>query len=662
MSSNPPLPEHKAAVKASPAPTPPKPEAAKAAPKAEAGSTLSAPTPAAAVVVPAPVTAYPQLEALRQFAGNPKDYLGILLEFVAAVRKVDGALFIKIGAEGATVAHRWTGGGTSWLMPLEPAVLEKAMQVMKMRRPVQLAIGDGQARSYADIRGFADPRRGIVLALISRNPFLGPQDGGDWLLDYASGLLDHYEARMTLANRTQAMERMKHVFNTFVEVNRQEHFAGLSLAFCNKIAVEWNCERVSLGLAKGRNVHVKSISMTENFTRKMKLVLDLESAMEEAFDQDREVIFPALRDAPYSSRFHEEFSKAHGHVSVLTLPLRDRDKVLGVVLLERSKDNPITPKDVETLRLACDLVTPRLVDLKRTDGFLRRRWAELRDRPLETLLGPKYSAVKFTLIVVALVIGFFAFYKTTFQPEANFRIEVSDRIDIVSPEKGVLQKVYKKPGDRVKKGDLLVELDGREIFEKVQSLRYEMISFEKEASVAREKGKYAEIQLAEAKLEKSRHEYQLNQLKLNRLKIYAPMDGVIISEEDLSRLSNPSVDVGQSLFTIGSPAKMEAILEVNEGEITYLKLGQKGELSTMAYPDRHIAFEVTSISPIAAVKNQDNSFRVKGKIDTTMTDAGSITWLKPGMEGVARVDASQELLIWIWTRTGINWLRSKLWI
>jgi multidrug resistance efflux pump len=638
----------------------PKPAATKAGPKPESAASLSAaPAPTAA---PAPVVAYPQLEALRQFAGNPKDYLGILLEFVAAVRQVDGALFVKIGAEGATVAHRWTGGGTSWLMPLEPAILEKAMQVMKLRRPVQLAIGDGQARSYADIRGFADPRRGIVLALISRKPFLGPQDGGDWLLDYASGLLDHYEARMTLANRTQAMERMKHVFNTFVEVNRQEHFAGLSLAFCNKIAVEWNCERVSLGLAKGRNVQVKSISMTENFTRKMKLVLDLEAAMEEAFDQDREIIFPALRDAPYSSRFHEEFSKSYGHVSVLSLPLRDRDKVLGVVLLERSKENPITPKDVETLRLACDLVTPRLVDLKRTDGFLRRRWAELRDRPLETLFGPKYSAVKFTALVTALVIVFFALYRTEFQPEAKFRIEVSDRVDIVSPEKGVIERVHVKPGDKVKKGQVLVELDRSEIFEKVQSLRYEMISFEKEASVAREKGKYAEIQLAEAKLEKCRHEYQLNQLKLERLIITAPIDGTIISEEDLSRLSKPSVDIGQALFTIGSPGKMEAVLEVNEGEITYLFPDQKGELSTLAYPDRRIGFRVTSISPIAAVKNQDNSFRVKGRIEPSAVDGGSIDWLKPGMEGVARVDAGQELLIWIWTRKGINWLRSKLWI
>jgi hypothetical protein len=37
-------------------------------------------------------------------------------------------------------------------------------------------------------------------------------------------------------------------------------------------------------------------------------------------------------------------------------------------------------------------------------------------------------------------------------------------------------------------------------------------------------------------------------------------------------------------------------------------------------------------------------------------------WVRPGMEGTARIDAGSRAYPWIWTRRIVNWLRMRLWL
>ena len=71
-----------------------------------------------------------------------------------------------------------------------------------------------------------------------------------------------------------------------------DRFAGAAMTFCNEIAARWQADRVGLGFLKGRYVQLKALSHTEKFSRKMKLVQDIEAAMEECLDQDVEIIYP----------------------------------------------------------------------------------------------------------------------------------------------------------------------------------------------------------------------------------------------------------------------------------------------------------------------------------------------------------------------------------
>ena len=69
-------------------------------------------------------------------------------------------------------------------------------------------------------------------------------------------------------------------------------FAAAAMGFCNELASRWNCDRTALGVLKGRYVHLKGLSHTEKFSRKMQLAQSIEAAMEECLDQDIEVMHP----------------------------------------------------------------------------------------------------------------------------------------------------------------------------------------------------------------------------------------------------------------------------------------------------------------------------------------------------------------------------------
>ena len=95
---------------------------------------------------------------------------------------------------------------------------------------------------------------------------------------------------------------------------------------------------------------------------------------------------------------------------------------------------------------------------------------------------------------------------------------------------------------------------------------------------------------------------------------------------------------------------------VPEDEIYDIKVGQEGYLATASYPAQRIKFVVERINPIAEVVNQRNVFKVRVELLKTYP------WMRPGMEGVAKVDIDKRRYVWIWTRKIVNWIRMKLWL
>lgn len=474
-------------------------------------------------------------------------------------------------------------------------------------------------------------------------------------LELTIGLLSLYEMRLTLQRRGLDLQRIKSAMDILSAVNEHDRFAAAGMAFCNETAAHWECDRVSVGFLQDRYVHVKATSYTEKFSRKMKMIQDIEAAMEECLDQDAEIIHPAHADATYVSRSAAQLSAHHGPATILSLPLRRDAQPTGVITLERPIDRPFSLDQIEGLRLMGELCTPRLVNLYRQDRWIGARAAAEMRKGLGALLGPKHTWIKVAAIAIFAALVFLTFVKGPYRADAPFVLQAVQRRVITAPYDGFLKTVHVEPGDTVTGGQtLLATLDTTDLRSQLAAAKAKKISYLKEAARARHDGKRAESQIADAQADEANAQIALLTHQIEKARIVPPISGILVTG-DLKRQIGAPVKVGNVLFEVAPLKSLRAELSVPEDQIADVREDQRGELATAAYPNERIGFVVERINPVAEVVAQRNVFKVRVRLHDRHE------WMRPGMEGTAKIRIDRRTYGWLWTRRLRNWLRMKLW-
>ena len=132
------------------------------------------------------------------------------------------------------------------------------------------------------------------------------------------------------------------------------------------------------------------------------------------------------------------------------------------------------------------------------------------------------------------------------------------------------------------------------------------------------------------------------------------VDGIVVSG-DLSQLLGAPVEQGKLLFEIAPLDEYRVILQVDERDIAQLKVGQRGELALSGLPHERLPFVVSQIAPVSTPDEGRNSFRVEAQIEHPSQR------LRPGMEGVGKVEIGRRRLLWVWTHNLVDWLRLAAW-
>jgi len=470
------------------------------------------------------------------------------------------------------------------------------------------------------------------------------------------GMLNCSQISSSQQSWQQRCRWLQQATETLSAVNQQQKFTGAAMAFCNEVATQWQCERVSLGFLKGRYVRLKAMSHTEDFSRKMQVVQDIEAAMEECLDQDVEVLSPVPQESTYIHRAADILSKRHGPVAVLSLPLRWEGKTIAVVTLERPSEKSFDLNEVETVRLACELCTARLAGLYASDRWMITKIAIGVRNVIGTLIGPKYAWSKVAAILCCAGVAFLVFARGPFRVKAPFILEATQQQVIPAPFDGYIKHIDVEVGDRVNGGDsILGSLDTAELRLQLAAAKAEKAGYLKQASAAMRDGETAQAQMAQADADKAQAQIELLEYQIQQASFVSPISGVVV-QGDLKREIGAPVKVGDVLFEVCPLESLRAELMVPEDEIYDIKVGQEGYLATASYPAQRIKFVVERINPIAEVVNQRNVFKVRVELVQTYP------WMRPGMEGVAKVDIDKRRYVWIWTRKIVNWVRMKLWL
>lgn len=342
-----------------------------------------------------------EVAELRKYRGPATDFLDKLLKLQILLAEVDAGAIVKVSAGGSSVLSISVESDNEpeWLS----AGIQQASQSLRLGEVLFLSLGGGQKHGVFIIP-FPDTSRGTVSILTGETSHdLEKLKHGMLALSFS--LLDNFEARMTLIQRKAAQERIHSALDMELTVNRQKNYKSFCYELCNELAAKWNCSRVSLGYISKDEIRLKFMSHSEKFSRKVDIVSDLEEAMEECTDQDKELIYPPIDGARYIYRQLEIFSEKHDKTAIMAIPFHHSGEVEGVLMLERKSDNKFSQEDLETLRLLVDLISPRMLDLEKYAGWLHKG-IELFKSPFKLLVGRQHMLIK---LGAALLIGLTVF-------------------------------------------------------------------------------------------------------------------------------------------------------------------------------------------------------------------------------------------------------------
>jgi RND family efflux transporter MFP subunit len=524
-----------------------------------------------------------------------------------------------------------------------PATLAGPEGAVNVAYPIMLGAGRAMGAVVLDLRGVDDLQAQAALRE----------------MHWAAGWLTAKGWENRAGDAAAALRRAQVALDVLACASEYAKAEAAAMAVVNQIQIALGADQVSIGMVKGRarspRIKLLALSYSAWFRKRSALVETLETAMEEAFDQMASVSYPPIASLARS------ISVAHGdHVArsrtrhMLTAVLSDEAGPVGAITAERRDERPFVEDDRQMAEAIAALIGP-VLELKRRN----RRWfgGRLVDgvlHGLAVILGPRHLSWKLLALVLVALTAAATQVQTPFriQADAVLRGEISRAV--AAPFAGFIAEAPLRAGDRVEKGQLLVRLDDADLRLETLRWRSEMDRLASQSRDALAKKDRAEVALVEAQLAQARAQADLAEAELARSHLLAPIDGMIVSG-DLSQKLGAPVQLGEVLFEVAPLDRYRVDIFVDERDLSFVAEGMTGRLALTGQPTEGLEVKVARITPLAEVRKGANAFRVEAALQATPST------LRPGMEGVVKLDAGQDLAVWVWSRRMVDWLRRTAW-
>jgi RND family efflux transporter MFP subunit len=434
-----------------------------------------------------------------------------------------------------------------------------------------------------------------------------------------------------------------------------KHYQAAVTALATELAMRMDCNRASIGFLDGERIQLQAMSHSARIDTRTNLARDIAAAMEEAIDQDRAIAFPVSQGKTvHITRAHEELVRQHGNGAICTIPLVDDGVITGALTLERSGEQPFDIQTIELFKQIGAMVGPALELKRRDDRWLVSKAGESLRSIFGKLLGPRHITLKFATIGALSLAVFMVVSDGNYRVTADATLEGQVQRAVVAPIDGYINSSDIRAGDIVHAGQLMGELDDRDLkleYEKLGSEKNQYLREQRSAMAAHER---AESSILSAQIDQVSARLRLIEEQLERMHIVSPFDGVVVSG-DLSQSLGSPVERGDLLFEVAPLDAYRLVLKANENDIQEIEIGQTGRLRLSGMPGETLPFSIEKITPVSEASEGNNFFRVEARLQSEPQQ------LRPGMEGVAKVEIGERKLIWIWTHKMVDWLRLWAW-
>jgi len=436
----------------------------------------------------------------------------------------------------------------------------------------------------------------------------------------------------------------------------QRDFRDAATALVTDVASQLGCDRVTLASLERGRLRVEAVSHASQFDARSNLLTATVGAMTEALDQGEAVVHPSEREERLVvTHAHAELAQLAGGAAVASFPLTHNGRAVGALTLERAQGARFDAQTVELVEGLAGMLGP-LLELQRArhqslPAHAAQKALDLRTR----LFGPRHGGLKLGAAALVLLALFLAFAKGAYRVGADARIEGEIQRAITAPFQGYVREAAARAGDAVKKGQIMARLDDRDLRverARLGSQREQLAQQYRDAMARQER---SQVRIVSAQIAQAEAQIALLDEQLARTEVSAPFDGVVVSG-DLTQSLGAPLERGQVMFEVAPLDAYRIVLQVGEQDIADVRVGQAGELVLTPMPGQRYPLKVVKITPVSTAKDGRNVFRVEAELGARADER-----LRPGMEGVAKIEIGERHVAWIWTRRMVDWLSLRLW-
>lgn len=436
-----------------------------------------------------------------------------------------------------------------------------------------------------------------------------------------------------------------------------DSFSEFAYTFANSLTAKLGCEQVSLGWVHRQRVRLACVSGLDKVERGKPGIELIEQAMCEALDSNE--IVSSQANAPDSGDsehlLHRKWRKGSAATLTASIPLEHEGKVIAVIGIRDQRGQHLTPEQLQrVLEIASPLV-PAMLLLKKADRGLLRHGAEKARDLWATSTRTRMLARAAMVLTVLLLATWMIVGKQTHHVVAGCSLEPAESFEVSAPFSGTLMSCMVEPGQRVKKGQLLLAFDTDPLESEQRALESQLEIAELQVLKALSESKVSLAAQADARAKSLKSQLRITRLKIDRAKLIAPCDGIVIHHQVEKRVG-AVIALGEPLLEIGSSDHLRARLEVSENMVKYLNKGQRGRLTSTANPGQSFTCEIERIEVAATAQNGKNAIHVVTTVSETPPE-----WMRSGMQGVARIDTGRKPVWWVWLHGTIDTWRLRAW-
>lgn len=278
------------------------------------------------------------------------------------------------------------------------------------------------------------------------------------------------------------------------------------------------------------------------------------------------------------------------------------------------------------------------------------------NRPFQSWPSVVVRAIRrsmFSVTLAGVMLLALACLPVQYRVSCEARVDTTEQRFIATPFEATLLKANVKPGDTVRQGDVLLELDGRPLRLEREEIEAEIQQVVKARNVALASQRIAESQQQAFKEQQLRRRHDLLSDRLGKLEVVSPIDGIVVSG-DLQKFVGSPLERGKTLIEVAPMDKMIVEVEIPEFEIGYVEKGATTRVKIDAIGGSSIRLPLEEIYPAAEVRDDRNVFIGRISLDNSQFQ------FKPGMLGKATAYGPRRPWIWSWIRGAVE--RVMWWI